>query len=57
MTIDLAKTDPCPNCGQPVRRFPSVPIAGTTRDPIASGPWWCRDCLQAKTDAAAEGLR
>lgn len=54
--IDLAKVSPCANgCGQVVRRFASTPIAGTNKDPITSGPWWCPDCLAAKVSAAVEG--
>lgn len=54
--IDLAKVSPCPKCGEPVRRFASTPIAGTNKDPITSGPWWCPGCLRAKTAAAAAHL-
>lgn len=49
---DLAIVSPCPNCGKPVRRFSSTPIAGSGLDRIFSGPWWCDECLQKKTDAA-----
>lgn len=56
--IDLAKVDPCANgCGTLVRRFASTPIAGTNKDPITSGPWWCPACLAAKTRAAADAVR
>lgn len=56
--IDLANISPCANgCGALVRRFAATPIAGTNKDPITSGPWWCPACLAAKVRAAAEPAR
>lgn len=47
--VDLAKVDLCPGgCGTRVRRFASVPIAGSGLDLVVSGPWWCPACLQAQ---------
>lgn len=51
--VDLAKSAPCPNeCGRIVRRFSETAIAGTGLDTVKSGPWWCPECLHAKTVAA-----
>lgn len=55
--VDLADVSPCPNCGKPVRRFATVPIAGAGVDLIRSGPWWCDACTQAKCAAAADAVR
>lgn len=54
--LDLAKVGPCPGCGRPVRRMGSVPISGTGLDLHFADKSWCRQCLQAKTDAAVEGI-
>lgn len=50
----VGKVDPCPGCGELVRRFASVPIRGSGLDGEPSGPWWCAKCLHAKCDAAAQ---
>lgn len=55
--VDLAKVDPCPNCGKPTRRMGGVPIGGSGLDLVFSGPWWCDDCLRAKCNAAADAVR
>lgn len=54
VVVDLAKVDPCPNCGKPTRRMGGVPISGSGLDLVFSGPWWCDDCLKAKCKAAAD---
>lgn len=54
--VDLAKIDPCPGCGVPIRRFRSVPIAGTNRDPITSPPWYCDLCIGIRTLAVTRDL-
>lgn len=55
--VDLAKVDPCPNCGVPVRRMPSVPVSGHGLDATPCGPWWCSACIQAKCSAAYAAVR
>lgn len=55
--VDTANIDPCPGCGQPVRRFSCVPIASNGLDLTLAGPWHCPDCLKAKCVAAADQVR
>lgn len=45
--VDLAKTDPCPACGTPVRRFANTPLWGTGNDTQAAGPWFCPACVHS----------
>lgn len=54
--VDLAAVGPCPGCGIPVRRMGSVPISGSGLDLHFADKSYCGACLQAKTDAAVEGI-
>lgn len=49
--IDLAEVGACPGCGDPVRRFASVPIGGSGLDLIHATVAWCASCTRARTMA------
>lgn len=53
--LDFATIGPCPRCGTPTRRMPSVPIAGSALDTRAADRAHCAPCLQAGVVAAIVG--